>query len=901
MKIRKLLILIGMFAWTFIGISVAGELLVSHAKPVSICYTGAPPAQQSSANPQNIVDGDICTWICIDGLGSGHNNAGTFLTISLGSSFSLSRFHIRQAFDQNNPTLRVRGYQIQSSDDSVKWMTIINVADNLLPYPDTTLASAATGKYVRLVITKVDSGNYQTCIAEFEVYANVSVPAIVGFWFGSSSFGKGYRGIIWSTMNMKSTDSINIYYRPVAAKDFLPLALNELNDGSYDWKTSVIPDGAYEIKLVPVTTGASISNAGICTLTSFTSLSVNEPFGYWLNDGQQQPYPPPPYYSSMLNDTIHFSWDYQREYVLPYSVRLSYSTDNKTTWNPIITLSDTALRSWNWVMTNPVSSGAFGFFQMEIIQNGTVVNSLSNRRAMAISSLPTGVSLLWSKDEKSTRAFPRVLPPLLSYVDKSREAILLDNRWAVYGNGDTVSGMSAPGQSAKINSMACGSTSVDGKPGFVFGYINEESMQYSDVDKDGIDEFFWGTSSEIISYRSTGEVFNTYLTPGAYDIHSAVGDLDGDGEKEIVFTDPAASSIAALAPRTGISKNGFPVKLVDQPQSWTLIADLDGNGQQSIITSSPTRLLVLNADGTMRKGFPLQSRRSIVNKTPVLADIDNDGRLDIIFVTMLDDYSTLFGINIIDPDGKSLPGWPDTISTQLSEYPGRFYYSWFNDTLTTNVFLAGTPSSPLVVSMDGGRSLNIVMSCTNGFLYALNTDGTMKRGYPMYAGCDGGETGVFGDFDGNGTLNYAYHTFPDLMKPGKVVCLDFGPGSYSEKHMPWPMYLQNARRSGIAPKPYPVGIKRSTPPAPSEYALDQNYPNPFNPVTTISYSIAKQCRVRLEVYDVLGRTVTTLVDEMQSPGNRTIHFDASQLSSGVYFYRLNAGDFSSVKKMMVQK
>ncbi|MCF8267844.1 MAG: choice-of-anchor A family protein [Ignavibacteriales bacterium] len=85
------------------------------------------------------------------------------------------------------------------------------------------------------------------------------------------------------------------------------------------------------------------------------------------------------------------------------------------------------------------------------------------------------------------------------------------------------------------------------------------------------------------------------------------------------------------------------------------------------------------------------------------------------------------------------------------------------------------------------------------------------------------------------------------------------------------------------------------------FSLDQNYPNPFNPTTTIRYSIAEDSRVSIRVFDLLGREVAVLVDRNQSAGVYNVNFDASQLSSGVYLYRIEAGNFSSVRKLMLLK
>ncbi len=87
----------------------------------------------------------------------------------------------------------------------------------------------------------------------------------------------------------------------------------------------------------------------------------------------------------------------------------------------------------------------------------------------------------------------------------------------------------------------------------------------------------------------------------------------------------------------------------------------------------------------------------------------------------------------------------------------------------------------------------------------------------------------------------------------------------------------------------------------SSYELSQNYPNPFNPSTAIKFNIGQRNLVTLKVFDVLGREVSTLVNEVKDAGNYEINFNASNLASGMYFYTINAGNFSATKKMMLIK
>lgn len=95
--------------------------------------------------------------------------------------------------------------------------------------------------------------------------------------------------------------------------------------------------------------------------------------------------------------------------------------------------------------------------------------------------------------------------------------------------------------------------------------------------------------------------------------------------------------------------------------------------------------------------------------------------------------------------------------------------------------------------------------------------------------------------------------------------------------------------------------------APERFELFQNYPNPFNAVTVVSYTLPFDSHVTLKVYDVLGREVRVLADEVQQAGYKTVSFDARQITSGMYFYRLAArrkdgkGSFGKVNKLMIVK
>jgi len=114
-------------------------------------------------------------------------------------------------------------------------------------------------------------------------------------------------------------------------------------------------------------------------------------------------------------------------------------------------------------------------------------------------------------------------------------------------------------------------------------------------------------------------------------------------------------------------------------------------------------------------------------------------------------------------------------------------------------------------------------------------------------------------------------------------------------------YFAGTIGSGVLKKVVITNVENIQNNLPSKFVLEQNYPNPFNPTTTVKYSIPNSGNVTLKVYDVLGNEVATLVNEERPAGVYEVEFDASRLSSGIYFYKLLSGVFISTKKMILIK
>ena len=145
------------------------------------------------------------------------------------------------------------------------------------------------------------------------------------------------------------------------------------------------------------------------------------------------------------------------------------------------------------------------------------------------------------------------------------------------------------------------------------------------------------------------------------------------------------------------------------------------------------------------------------------------------------------------------------------------------------------------------------------------------------------EVGHYDTYPGSGTAYQgAWNIYP-YFESGKIIISDIATGLYVVK-------------MGTS-----VNITHNNGMNPEEYSLSQNYPNPFNPVTRIDFNIPKSGLVTVKVYDNSGREVALLLNENKSNGSYSVFFDGANLSSGVYFYSIEAGGFTETKKMMLVK
>ncbi len=304
---------------------------------------------------------------------------------------------------------------------------------------------------------------------------------------------------------------------------------------------------------------------------------------------------------------------------------------------------------------------------------------------------------------------------------------------------------------------------------------------------------------------------------------------------------------------------------------------------------------------------------------------------------------TVYGFNLNNPTPNP-PSWVLNLNDSILVSPaidtsGYFYFGSRSGkvykislTGTTNIGIVWqTPlSSAITSSPTIDANGNVYIGTSDGKFYSLNKNGVIRWYFQtpaqikstaaittyqrIYFGNDAGE--IYG-LDTNKNVRFYYidsakvscamlHHNGTLYfgnEAGRIIAIYDSTGGTRGPVKPfWGTFQNNIRRTGNqSDGGQSIGVQKIAEKIPDGFELNQNYPNPFNPTTNIKYQIANSSFVTLKIYDILGRLVETLVNEKQSVGVYSVDFDGTNLGSGVYFYKIIAGEFVEVRKMMLIK
>ncbi len=442
----------------------------------------------------------------------------------------------------------------------------------------------------------------------------------------------------------------------------------------------------------------------------------------------------------------------------------------------------------------------------------------------------------------------------------------------------------------------------------------------------------------------------------------AIGDVDGDGEPEIVANNLGGQTLVWHVDGTELldgdgdpSTNGpFYVRDVLPWAEWNrsspALFDLDGDGAREIIFgtrygwNAQNYLYALKADTTQPPGFPYATGGGgSIMCSPTVADLNGDGTWEIVFVSEDDT------LHVLEPDGTHYPGFPIPFEAQSingdvtcpSPAVGDFdddgeleivaveIHGTAATTFTGLVYIIDTDiaggtsgqalpgwpqyvpgnseSSPVVGDINGDGSLDIIFGIggsnveTPNNLYAWNADGTYVEGFPMTLGGPIRPAPVICDLDGDRDVDIVYAGWDFLVHVWDM------PYPVDGTKLPWPTFRGSNTRDGVFRHPSTTAVETPRPPA--ALTLRPAVPNPFNPVTRIElYVPGEGTAVPLEVgiFDVLGRRVRRLQAGVTTPGWHSWTWygrdDAGRrLGSGVYFLRaVSGGDARTMKLTLVK-
>jgi len=490
-------------------------------------------------------------------------------------------------------------------------------------------------------------------------------------------------------------------------------------------------------------------------------------------------------------------------------------------------------------------------------------------------------------------------------------------------------------------------TNVPGWPVTVSSYSLEGAPAAGDIDGDGQEEIVvtnHGATSGgfIYAYKKNGTLVAGFPINHGYSSRTPVlADLNNDGKKEIIVNKrlyPVGE--VWVYNGNGTVYPGWPKPIGHVPASSSAAGDIDNDGFPEIISESYNALYVWKANGDSIPGFPFFMPNSDVNSysSPVLADVDGDTYREIIFGTHV-----LGGggyVYILRRDGTILSNWPKYTNYWIYTPPSVGYIDTDNilDVAVGDQILSATPidmlyawningnslsgfpvgplnalnTQPIIADIDNDNINELIIddnstSSGKGQYLAFNHNGTPVTGFPILTeGTTFFNIPCLLDIDRNGIM--------DMVGAGResstssvYIYLWNMQTPYAPSKITLPMYQYNIGHTGVYGTATIVNIQSNYSDIPEKYTLMQNYPNPFNSITNVKFKLKSGMPdfsinagfAEIKVYDITGKLIKVLTSKKYEAGEHTVRFDASGLPSGVYFYRLTAGEYNAVKKMVL--
>ena len=465
------------------------------------------------------------------------------------------------------------------------------------------------------------------------------------------------------------------------------------------------------------------------------------------------------------------------------------------------------------------------------------------------------------------------------------------------------------GSDSLVHAFTLDGSELDGFP-YATGNWIIGSPAVGDIDNDGDLEVVITSRDwkiHVIQHDGSGEAIATaesYLmgTP-------ALSDLDSDGDLEIVVAGFGYDVLAVH--HDGTSLDNFPLTIEGGRMSCAVaIADLNNDGSKDIVVGTwGDNLHAYDLNGDLLPGFPLDMISNVAS-APVITDLNNDGAFEIV---VGQDGGNLYAVAA---DGSVM--WTHSISAAsirtapaVWDFDGDGNMEIVYTTLAGDIevvdhegnSLTGWPqslggscySSPVTADVDGDGATEIVVGSNSGEVFIFRLDGTTLDLFPLALAGPVRGTPTVADLSQDGTLEIVVGTDEDLTIINLKMLAEEGPN--------WSTDRGSLLRTGFY-NPHVLSVNNYE--VPEALSLKQNYPNPFNPSTSIEFAIPAEGLVTLKIYDVLGHEVNQLVNANLEPGNYSAVWNgkdaaAQSMATGIYFARIQAAGSEQIVKMMLIK
>lgn len=888
----------------FVVGSAQGSYNAALGRPVTVIYGNPDPNLVSTnyADPAKLVD-NIISFSSLFEIRSG--NVGTRIIVDLGDTISLAGIRLQA------PTIefRLRGYAIHTSLDGSSWDLWLSDTANPKQTVDTSVVQR-TVRWFEVRVTRMDGApnNMPTVLTEIVLIAPVTRPMISAVSVSAPPADTSqYQTITWTSYLWDASKTISISAETPSGGS-IEIATAAPNTGSYRWRTSLLEDGRFVVRVVPDTVGG-IGASIPALVRNIVNVSAAVDMGP-LNLTPQLP----ALFSPFSGDTIRFSWSYS---VRVPSIKVvdqhaEFSSDSGRTWQLLPIDLDSAARSANIPTSMLPGGGPFCLVRVAITTEQRV-------QAHAVQRLPFPViTTPWTAAPRWTVGHLPVYGRssgggLLAFQRPDRSWLLAGgNRWLVDGEGRSSSRWNQ--ESMLVGPIAAADVNGDGITEIFASRIDGTVAAVADSsspDAIVIGSPFSSGDYQLVDVNGDGVLENAASWTGGTGVYAADGDHISSyvwspstlGSRFLYIQNSAVASLVVTAGSTisafdssGIGLQGFPVAVADIFNRQPLPFDIDGDGTAEVLAFGTANVYAVQEHGALAAGFPIRLTKQLVNAA--VGDLTGDGRSELV---LLLGGSGQYELDCYNAAGARLSGWPrrlpyyDVVLQRI-----RDPYYGIDDTVA--VTLTSIPAPPLLASIDGDAIPEIIVSTSTGWLHIFRSDGVPVTGSPFFIGTRTNQAGVVADIDNDGAVEFVYPLFHGYPERYSLAAVSFGPGSYNERAMPWPMYLANARRDGIAGTAVTVGVERlGVSEIPAAFSLRPNYPNPFNPSTTIEYTLPKDVHTTVRVLNLLGQTMGTLVDEEQPAGVHRLPFTADHLPSGVYIVSVTAGSQRAAQKILLMK